>query len=455
MQRAALILAAGKGTRMHCAKPKVLLNLLEQPLLSHVLRALRGHFHEQIWTVIGHGAQEVRAAFAKEPMHFVEQMEQKGTGHAVVQALPALQAAHVDFVLVVNGDTPLLSFETVQHFLDAVARAGHPPVAFASIHVPYANSYGRVVRDNAKQVIGIVEAKDYNAAMYGDPTGEVNAGLYLLHIPTLAELLPQLSSENESHEYYLTDVVQLAVHRGYAVCGVMCGENAQLLGVNSPQELSHAEEILRVALVEKAMVSGVLIHNPQSVVLGAEIKLEPGAEIFGPCEIYGTSVIATGAVVRSHCVLYNATIEQGAQIHSFSHIQDAVVGKNASVGPYGRLRPGAKLEEKSKIGNFVEVKKATLHAGAKVNHLSYIGDASIGEAANIGAGTITCNYDGKNKFQTSIGARAFIGSNTALVAPVHVGDDALIGAGSVITKDVLQGELGIARTRQKNLPKKK
>ncbi len=397
----------------------------------------------------------MRAVFAKDSLRFVEQTEQKGTGHAVLQALPALQEQGIDYVFVVNGDTPLLTADVVRVFWDAVRAAGYPPVSFASIQLPFANAYGRVVRDASRAVVGIVEAKDYDTAMHGEPTGEVNAGVYLLHVPTLATLLPQLSSENKSGEYYLTDVVQLAVQHGHGVCGVICGEDTQLLGVNSPQELLHAEEILRASLVHKALLAGALIHNPQSVVLGVETCVAPGAEIFGPCEIYGNSSIAKGAVVRSHCFLDNAIVEEGAQIHSFSHIQDAVVGKDASVGPYGRLRPGAKLEEKSKIGNFVEVKKATLHAGAKVNHLSYIGDASVGEAANIGAGTITCNYDGKNKFQTHIGAGAFIGSNTALVAPVRVGDGALVGAGSVITKDVPEGELGIARSKQKNLARKK
>ncbi len=455
MAFAALILAAGKGTRMHSDKPKVLQNVLEQSLLSHVFRALRGHFKENIWTVIGHGAEKVREAFAKENIHFVEQTEQKGTGHAVQQALPILHENTIEYVLVVNGDTPLLTEDTVQHFLESVRAADYPPVAFASIHVPYANAYGRVVRDASKAVVGIVEAKDYDENMHGVPTGEVNAGVYLLHVPTLATLLPLLSAENKSGEYYLTDVVQLAVQYGHSVHGVLCGEDAQLLGVNSPQELIHAEELLRAALVHKALLAGVLVHNPLNVRLGTEVQLEPGAEIFGPCEIYGTSRVARGAVVRSHCVLHNATVEAGAQVLSFSHLQDAYVGQNAQVGPYARLRPGARLEEKSKIGNFVEVKKATVHKGAKVSHLSYIGDASVGEGANIGAGTITCNYDGKNKFHTDIGAGAFIGSNTALVAPVRVGEGALVGAGSVITKEVPAKGLGIARARQKNLDLKK
>ncbi len=264
-----------------------------------------------------------------------------------------------------------------------------------------------------------------------------------------------LSSNNKSAEYYLTDIIHLGIEHGYDVHGVECGEDAQLLGVNSPAELIRAEEILRKSLVENFLESGVIIHNPQMVSIGAEVQIMAGAEIFGPCEIYGNSSIAKGAVIKSHCVLDNAIIAEEAEILSFSHIQDAYVGKNVSVGPYARLRPGAKLEEKCKVGNFVEIKKSTVRKGAKVSHLSYVGDADVGEDANIGAGTITCNYDGKNKFKTEIGANAFIGSNTALVAPVRIGDNALVGAGSVITKDVPSSNLAIGRARQNNMPKRK
>ncbi|MEG2173757.1 MAG: DapH/DapD/GlmU-related protein, partial [Desulfovibrionaceae bacterium] len=259
----------------------------------------------------------------------------------------------------------------------------------------------------------------------------------------------------KSGEYYLTDIIGLAVTGQHAVRGVECGNEPHLLGVNSPVELAEAENLLREQVVTACLRAGVILHAPESVRISPRAKVAPGAEIFGPAEIYGQSRIAQGAVVESHCVLHDAVVEEGACIHSFSHIVDAYVGARASVGPYGRLRPQAHMEEESHVGNFVELKKARLGKGAKANHLSYIGDAEVGAKTNIGAGTITCNYDGKNKFVTRIGAGAFIGSNTALVAPVNVGDNALIGAGSVITKDIPAHEMGIGRARQMNFPRRK
>lgn len=448
----ALILAAGKGTRMHSVKPKVLQTLLSEPMLRYVVDALRPLLGEAIWTVIGHRADMVRAAFAGEDMAFVEQAEQLGTGHALMQAMPALRAGQCARVLVVNGDTPLLNTAVVKDFL---ARSQDADVAFATLLLPDAGAYGRVVRQSNGTVRAIVEAKDYDAAVYGPQSREVNAGLYCFSMEILEKLLPQVGCANRSGEYYLTDVVALAVQEGCAVLGVECGEEPHLLGVNSPVELAEAEALLRAQVVAAHLQAGVIVHAPESVRISPRADIAPGAEIFGPVEIYGQSRIAQGATVESHCVLRNAVVEVGAVIHSFSHISDAYVGARASVGPYGRLRPQAHMEEDSHVGNFVELKKARLGQGAKANHLSYIGDAEIGAKTNIGAGTITCNYDGKNKFQTRIGAGAFIGSNTALVAPVTVGDNALIGAGSVITKDVPAGEMGIGRAKQMNVPRRR
>ncbi len=473
MANAALILAAGKGTRMNSEKPKVLQNLLAEPMLAHVLRALRPLFKESIWTVIGHKAEQIRAAFAHEKLSFILQAEQKGTGHALLTAMPTLIEKKISYVLVVNGDTPSMSTDTVRYFMDQALDPIHKnevattEVAFASIFVPYSNSYGRVVRlgevgnvvgEESGDVLAIVEAKDYDEEMYGFPTGEVNAGLYMLYVPTLVKLIPMITNKNKSNEFYITDLVKLAVKHGHSVRGILCGsaseEGASLMGVNNPTELIEAEMHMIQRHVAKALANGVMIHSPQNVILGAEVHVEPGAEIFGPCEIYGKSTVSKGAVVQSHTVIRDSFLDVGAQVLNFSHVQQARVGKNASVGPFGRLRPNAVLEEGAKVGNFVEMKNATLGKGAKASHLSYIGDAEVGAEANIGAGTITCNYDGKNKFKTQIGKKAFIGSNTALVAPVNVGDGALVGAGSVITKDVPEGKLGISRSPQKLLPRK-
>ncbi len=473
MKNAALILAAGKGTRMNSHKPKVLQNLLAQPILAHVLRALRPIFGETIWTIVGHKAEDIRAAFAHEKLQCILQAEQKGTGHALMQALPTLVKEKISYVLVVNGDTPLLNTDVVRYFMDEALAPVHEnkiastEVAFASILVPYANDYGRVVRlgevggvgEENGDVLAIVEAKDYSEEMYGFPTGEVNAGMYMLYVPTLVKLLPMVTNKNKSGEFYITDLIQLAKKHGHSLRGILCGHTEEdgmhLMGVNTLQELIHAEELMSRKMVTDALASGAIIHSPHNVVLGAEVRIEPGAEIFGPCEIYGKSVIGAGAVVQSHCVLRDAIVESYAEILNFSHIQEARVGTKAIVGPFGRLRPGAVLEEGAKVGNFVEMKKATLGKGAKVNHLSYVGDTTVGAGANIGAGTITCNYDGKNKFKTVIGENAFIGSNTALVAPVTIGEGALIGAGSVVTKDVPAGQLGVARSPIKILPRKK
>ena len=448
-KNAALILAAGKGTRMHSDKPKVLQTMLGEPMLASVLAALRPVFAEDVWIVTGHKAEMVEAAFPDAS--FVLQKQQLGTGHALIQALPTLVAAGCTHLLVVNGDAPLLSESLVRQFL---AEAVGADLAFATIELDNPGAYGRVVRQG-EDVRAIVEAKDYDPALYGPPTNEVNAGMYYCALDAVESLLPRIGKANKSGEYYITDLVGLAVAEKYNVLGVRCGRDDGLMGVNSPQELERMEETLRERRVRDLLASGVIIHAAASVRVGLLAEVEPGVELTGPCEIYGHSRILRGASVASHCVIRDSVVSNGAQIRSFSHLEGAHVGDDALVGPYARLRPGAVLESQSHVGNFVELKKARLGKGAKANHLSYLGDADIGAGSNIGAGTITCNYDGKNKHVTKIGQRAFIGSNTALVAPVSVGDDALVGAGSVITIDVPAGELGIARGKQKNLPRKK
>ena len=448
-KEAALILAAGKGTRMHSLRPKVLQTLLGETMLCHVREALRPVFGEDVWIVVGHGADMVREAFPQE--HFVQQEEQLGTGHALQTAMPSLEAAGVDRLLVVNGDTPLLTAEVVRHFLQG---AGHAPLAFATISLDDPAAYGRVVRHDDGSVQAIVEAKDYDLERYGAATGEVNAGMYLLDMACARALLPRITNTNRSGEYYITDLVGLAVSEGMQVVGVQCGNDTSLLGINSPLELAACERLMQDMVNQRLMASGVMLHAPESVRISPLAQVEPGAEITGPCEIYGASFVGSIARIASHCVLDNSRVEGGAQLRSFCHLEKAHVGPQALVGPYARLRPGAELEEGSHVGNFVELKKTRLGKGAKANHLSYLGDSVIGAHANIGAGTITCNYDGQHKYQTHIGERAFIGSNTALVAPVRVGDGALVGAGSVITKDVPDKTMGIARGRQKNLPRR-
>ena len=450
MNMTAVILAAGKGTRMHSDKPKVLQTVLGEPMLRYVREALRPVFGDRVLVVVGHRADMIESAFAGE--RFVRQTEQLGTGHALMQALPELRASDCQMALIVNGDTPLLRAETVAHFMKEAEGAD---LAFATISLDEPGAYGRVVRDDEGHVSAIVEARDYDMARYGAPTGEVNAGMYAVRLSLAESLLPRLSNANRSGEYYITDLVGLAVAEGRDVRGVQCGCDESLMGVNSPRDLAQAEECLRASVVDGLLDKGVLLHAPALVRVSPLATVEAGAELSGPCEILGASHVERGARIESCCVLRDSHVCAGAEIRSFSHLEQAQVGQGALVGPYARLRPGAVLERESHVGNFVELKKARLGVGSKANHLTYLGDADIGSGVNIGAGTITCNYDGRNKHRTVIGDRAFIGSNTALVAPVTLGEDALVGAGSVITHEVPAGQLAVARGRQKNLPRRK
>lgn len=448
---AAIVLAAGKGTRMHSDCPKVLQTMLGSPMLAHVLAALAPIFAQNIWIVVGHRSELIKKAFPQiDDCHFVNQAEQLGTANAVACALPVLESAGIDKVLVVNGDTPLLDADTVSGFLDKVNGAD---IAFASITLDDPAAYGRVVRQNGK-IIGIVEAKDYDESVYGKASGEVNSGIYLIKKSCLQKLLPEIRNTNASGEYYLTDIVDLAIKNKLDLRGIECGNNHSLLGVNSPAELAETEEILRAQTVNKLLASGTVIHAPELLRASPYATIEPGAELTGPCEIYGQTIVRRGASIASHCFVRDCVIESGAEIRSFCHLEGAKVGENALVGPFARLRPGAELEETSHVGNFVELKKTRLGKGAKANHLTYLGDSQIGEGSNIGAGTITCNYDGKHKYQTIIGKNAFIGSNTSIVAPVKIGENVLTGAGSVITHDIDDNNMGIARSRQKNLPRR-
>ncbi|MDR0816243.1 MAG: bifunctional UDP-N-acetylglucosamine diphosphorylase/glucosamine-1-phosphate N-acetyltransferase GlmU [Desulfovibrio sp.] len=447
--KAALVLAAGKGTRMHSDRPKVLQTLLGEYMLAYVLAALRPHFGDDVWVVAGHQAQMLQAAFPDR--RFVMQAEQLGTGHALMQAMPTLAGAGCRHILLVNGDAPLLNEHLVRIFLE---KAEGADIAFASIVLDNPGAYGRVLREGG-QVRAVVEAKDCDVPANSAQIHEVNAGMYLLDLALAAELLPCLTCTNRSGEYYVTDLIALAAAKGHSVRAVECGRDESLLGVNSPLELARMEELLRARVAERLLQSGVLLHAPDMTRVSPFARIEPGAELTGPCEIAGRSEVRRGARVASHCVVLDSVIEEGAELRQFSHLEGARVGVGAIVGPFARLRSGTVIAANAHVGNFVEVKNARLGEGAKANHLTYLGDADVGAGANIGAGTITCNYDGSHKYKTIIGEKAFIGSNTALVAPVSVGAGALVGAGSVITKDVPEGDMSIARGKQKNLPRKK
>ena len=451
----ALILAAGKGTRMPSPRPKVLQTLLGESMLTLVTATLSSMSRvNHLFTLVGNEADMVTAEAARaaerlsKPVVCIRQEQQLGTGHALMTAMPFLQGD--GSVLVVNGDAPLLTPDVLNHFLDAAEGAD---VAFLSLVMEDAASYGRVIRKNGA-VQAIVEAKDFDPAIHGprEEAREVNTGIYLFSLPAVRRLLPSLSCDNRGGEYYITDLVSLGLAAGMDVRGIRaegegCDANA-LLGVNTPAELAAAEDILMRRRCRELLSSGVILHAPSAVRVSPLSTVEKGTELFGPCEIYGDSVIRSGACVRSHCVLRDADIDGGVEIREFCHIENAVVRRGAIVGPYARLRPQALVDEDAHVGNFVELKKTHLGKGSKANHLTYLGDAEVGPGVNFGAGTITCNYDGKNKFRTLIGKGCFIGSNTALVAPVSVGDGALVGAGSVITEDVPAGKLALGRGRQ-------
>ena len=429
MSNSVIILAAGKGTRMESDLPKVLHHLAGAPMLLHVMKSSATLEPERLVIIAGHGADAVGAVARdySETAQVVLQSEQLGTGHAVSQAKSALADCTGD-VIVLYGDTPFVRPKTLQALLAARKTADIVLLGFQAAN---AGRYGRLVMQGSA-VLRIVEYKD--ASEQERAITFCNSGVICAKADVLFSLLEAVGNDNASKEYYLTDIVQLANDRNLSVTAVHCDE-AETMGINSRAELAQAEASFQSRTRMEMMALGVSLTAPETVyfaydtVLGRDSQVEPNV-VFGP----------------------GVTVENGARIRAFSHLEGCHISSGAVVGPYARLRPGTELAENVRIGNFVEIKNARIEDGAKVNHLSYIGDANIGEASNIGAGTVTCNYDGVGKHHTEIGASVFIGSNTMLVAPVTVGDAAMTASGSVITKNVEPGALAIARSEQSNKP---
>lgn len=429
MSIALIILAAGKGTRMNSDLPKVLHRIAEAPMLVHAMQAGAALDPDHTVIVAGHEAEAVAEAAQEhdEAARIVLQEEQLGTAHAVAQAQAELEAYTGD-AIVLYGDTPFIQPETLEKM--AAARAAHDVVVLG-FEATDPGRYGRLVVEGSA-LTRIVEFKDASPAERAITL--CNSGVVMAPAPLLFELITEVGNDNASGEYYLTDIVGMARARGLSATAVTCDE-AETMGINSRAELSMAEAAFQARARAEAMENGVTLVAPDTVFfaydthLGRDCLIEPNV-VFGP----------------------GVTIETGAHIRAFSHLEGCHVARGAVVGPYARLRPGTELSEDSRIGNFVEVKNALIGEGAKVNHLSYIGDAQVGRDSNIGAGTITCNYDGVMKHETRIGERVFIGSNTMLVAPVSVGDEAMTGSGSVITQDVAAGALAIGRARQVEKP---
>ena len=429
---------------MRSALPKVLQPLAGRPMLAHVLDGAAALHPEQIHVVVGHGSDAVRAAFADVDLSWVEQTEQLGTGHAVQQAIPGIPDDAM--VLVLYGDVPLVHVETLKGLL-ASASGG---CALLSVEAAEPTGYGRIVRDKAGHVSAIVEHKDATEAQRA--IREINTGLLAARADKLSAWLGRLGNDNAQGEYYLTDIVAMAVADGVRVAGVVADCEGEVAGVNNRAQLAVAERAIQARQADSLLAAGVTLADPArldvrgTIAAGRDVFIDINAVLEGRVEL-GDAVY-----IGPNCHIKNARIAAGTVIHANTVIEDADIGPNCSIGPFARLRPGSVLKGSNKIGNFVETKKAVLDEGAKAGHLAYLGDATVGKRVNISAGVITCNYDGANKHQTTIGDDAFVGTDSQLVAPVTLGDRAYVAAGSTITKDAPGDALTICRARgQKSL----
>ena len=442
-------MAAGKGTRMRSARPKVLHALAGRPLLQHVLDAAAGLGAARTIVVTGHGGDAVEKQMAGAGIAFVRQEPQLGTGHALQQAVPLLGDS--DTTLILNGDVPLIESATLKALVDACAGTR---LALLTVRLDDAHGYGRIIRGTSGDAIeAIVEEKDASAEQRA--IREVYTGAMAAPTGALKRWLAALRNDNAAGEFYLTDVVAMAVADGVAVVGARAGSETEVLGVNSAAQLADLERRHQRATAERLMTDGVRLADPARIDVRGELVCGSDVEIDVGCIFEGRVQLGDGVRVGAYCVLRNAGIAAGAALRPYTHIDGeglgASVGAGAIVGPFARLRGGAVLGNDVHIGNFVEVKNATLGAGAKANHLAYIGDATLGERVNFGAGAIVANYDGAHKHRTVIGDDAHIGSNAVLVAPVEVGAGATVGAGSTIARDAPAGQLTVARARQSSL----
>ncbi|RQP32419.1 bifunctional UDP-N-acetylglucosamine diphosphorylase/glucosamine-1-phosphate N-acetyltransferase GlmU [Burkholderia ubonensis] len=431
-----VILAAGTGKRMRSALPKVLHPLAGRPLLSHVIATARALQPSRLVVVVGHGAEQVQAAVAAPDVQFAVQAEQLGTGHAVRRALPLLDPAQPTLVL--YGDVPLTRVSTLERLV-AAAREGRYGILTVTLDDP--TGYGRIVRDPAGFVTRIVEQKD--ASPEEQKIAEINTGIVVTPTAQLAMWLGALNNDNAQGEYYLTDVVELAIDAGFEVVTAQPDAEWETLGVNSKAQLAELERVHQRNLADALLVDGVTLADPARLDVRGTLRCGRDVSIDVNCVFEGNVTLADDVTIGANCVIRNASIGAGTRIDAFTHIDGAELGARTVIGPYARLRPGAQLADEAHVGNFVEVKNAVIGHGSKANHLTYIGDADIGARVNIGAGTITCNYDGANKFRTVIEDDVFVGSDTQLVAPVRVGRGVTIAAGTTIWKDVADGMLAL------------
>ncbi|WP_284615708.1 bifunctional UDP-N-acetylglucosamine diphosphorylase/glucosamine-1-phosphate N-acetyltransferase GlmU [Aquabacterium humicola] len=440
-----VIMAAGKGTRMKSRWPKVLHRLAGRTLLQHVLDTAAKLGEARTIVITGHGAADVEASIEGRGALPVRQQPQLGTGHAVQQVVPHLAGGDGDTALILNGDVPLIEADTARALAEA---CGGRQLALLTITLDDPTGYGRILRtaDGTGRVLGIVEHKD--ATPEQRAVNEVYTGMMAAPTALLKRWVMALTNHNAQKEYYLTDIVAMAVAEGVPVVATQARDETEVLGVNSPLQLADLERRLQRRQAETLMDAGVRLADPARFDLRGTLECGQDVEIDVGCVFEGRVTLGDGARVGPHCVIRDAAIGAGAVIHPFTHIEGARVGDGALIGPYARLRPGAELGAEVHIGNFVEVKNSVLGKGAKANHLAYLGDATVGERVNYGAGSITANYDGANKHRTVIGNDVHIGSNCVLVAPVTIADGSTVGGGSTISKDTPAGQLTVARARQ-------
>jgi len=439
-----IILAAGQGSRMKSDLPKVIHPLAGKAMLQHVIDTAATLGASGIHVVVGHGADKVKQSVRSENINWCLQEQQLGTGHAVAQALPLIPNSAT--VLILYGDVPLIKAETLAAMVQSVSPG---QMSLLTVDMENPSGYGRIIRDSNGDINAIVEEKDATESQR--LINEINTGILAISEQTLRDCIPQLGNDNSQGEYYLTDVIELAVSHGCRVESFHPRFEQEVQGVNSRLQLCELECWYQSQLAEQLMLDGVTLFDPHRIDIRGELSCGKDLTIDINCVFEGTVDLGDRVSIGPNCVLKNTRVGNDTVILANSVLEDSIVGEHVNIGPFARTRPGTVLENHSKVGNFVETKNTTVGEGSKVNHLSYVGDTTIGIATNIGAGTITCNYDGANKFKTKLGDRVFIGSNTALVAPLSIDNDATVGAGSTITGDVSNGQLAVARSRQKNI----
>ncbi len=435
-----VILAAGKGTRMYSNKPKVLHEIAAKPILAHVIDCAKQLEPQKIIVVYGFGGETVRQSFAHENITWVNQAEQLGTGHAVQQAAPYLDDDAETLILL--GDVPLVDAEACK----SLSEKANGKLAILSFNKPDPTGYGRIVRAVAGNVTAIVEHKD--ATEQQRVIKEVNTGIMAMPNKQLKNWLSRLSNNNTQKEYYLTDIIEFAVKDGVEVVAEITTDEWSVTGINSKTDLAQIERIYQTRVAQTLLQQGVTLKDPARLDVRGSLVCGRDVEIDVNCLFEGNVSLGDNVKIAANCIIKNAVIKAGTQIAAYTHIDDAKIGENSRIGPYARLRPGTTLAAETHIGNFVELKNAQVDAGSKINHLSYVGDTTVGKNVNIGAGTITCNYDGANKFRTIIEDDVFVGSDTQLIAPVTVGKAATIAAGSTISKDAPADALTFCRAKE-------